>query len=129
MTLPSPLLPPQLVLETLRTLAALFPTDVESAALLRALVARKGFDPLMRRVAFVYWRPCLLDLRDELDNPRPRHALDAWLEQRSKARHVMMASMAGIAVAVVLGVLGLAVSIFQAWIAYQQWKHPPKGVK
>jgi len=36
----------------------------------------------------------------------------------------MMATLIGVMMAVTLGLLGLAVAIFQAWVAYQQWKHP-----
>lgn len=39
-------------------------------------------------------------------------------------RYVMMATLAGVMIAVVLGLLGLAVSVFQAWVGYQQWKYP-----
>ncbi|KAK3941437.1 hypothetical protein QBC46DRAFT_382688 [Diplogelasinospora grovesii] len=79
-----------------------------------------------RLTAYKYsiWASRLLDLCDEIENPRPRRPLGAWLERRSKSRHVMMATVVGVGAAVVLGVLSLAVSIFQAWIAYQQWKNP-----
>lgn len=65
-----------------------------------------------------------MDLYDELENPRPRGLIDIWLEQRSKARHVMLATLVGVIIAVILGMLGLVVGIFQAWVAYQAWKHP-----
>ncbi|KAH8890461.1 hypothetical protein GQ53DRAFT_650458 [Thozetella sp. PMI_491] len=130
-------LPTELVRETLDTLVMLFPPDRESTTLLRTLISKKGFDPLMRhististqnsarwdaRVNYSYWNSRLLDLRDEIENPKPRGLLVAWLEQRSKARHVMIATIAGVVAAVVLGILSLAVSIFQAWLTYQQWK-------
>lgn len=35
-----------------------------------------------------------------------------------------MATFIGVAFAVVLGILGLAVGMFQAWVGYQQWQHP-----
>lgn len=36
----------------------------------------------------------------------------------------MMATVAGVAFAVLLGMASLAVSSYQAWLAYQQWQHP-----
>lgn len=64
---------------------------------------------------FPIWGSRLLDLYDEVENPRPRGRMESWLERRSKSRHVMMATIAGVGAAVVLGVLGLGVAIFQAW--------------
>ena len=65
-----------------------------------------------------------MDLFDEVENPKARGFLETWLEQRSKARHVMMATIAGVIFAVILSILALAVGIFQAWVSYQAWKHP-----
>jgi len=39
---------------------------------------------------------------------------------------MLMATMIGVFIAVLVGILGLGVSTFQAWVAYQQWKHPVK---
>jgi hypothetical protein len=68
-----------------------------------------------------------MDLYDELENPRPRGMLGAWLEKRSKSRHVMLATWIGVAIAIILGLFGLAVGIFQAWVSYQAWKYPVNG--
>ncbi|KAI3544490.1 hypothetical protein CSPX01_05615 [Colletotrichum filicis] len=65
-----------------------------------------------------------MDLYDELENPRPRRPIYVWLERRSKARHVMLATLIGVIIAIILGIMGLVVGIFQAWISYQAWKHP-----
>jgi hypothetical protein len=78
-------------------------------------------------ISFQYWGSRLMDLYDEVENPKPRGLLETWLEQRSKARHVMMATLVGVAIAILLGMGGLAVAIFQAWVAYQAWKHPVPG--
>jgi hypothetical protein len=59
-----------------------------------------------------------------VENPAPRGLLEMWLHRRSGARYVMMATLVGVAIASVLGILGLAVGIFQAWVAYQQRQHP-----
>ena len=65
-----------------------------------------------------------MNLYDEIENPRPRGLIEKWIERRSGARYVMMATLIGVMIAVVMGFLGLVVAIFQAWITYQQWKYP-----
>jgi hypothetical protein len=65
-----------------------------------------------------------MNLYSEIENPKPRGFLGQCMERKSGARHVMMATLAGVMIAVILGLLGLGVSIFQAWVGYQQWKHP-----
>lgn len=105
--------------------------------MLRSLVSKQNLDPdclrfetLMTRsddendIKYQYWASRLMDLYDEIENPKPRGLLEQWMERKSGARYVMMATLAGVMIAVVLGLLGLAVSIFQAWVGYQQWKHP-----
>ncbi|KAK3316008.1 hypothetical protein B0H66DRAFT_478959 [Apodospora peruviana] len=136
-----------LALETLYTFRLLFPQDEKSQALLRNLVAKHDFDPdclrfgtapfelqstdeRQRAAQFPVWGSRLMDLYDEIENPKPRGMLDAWLERRSKSRHVMMATIVGVSVAIVLGILSLGVSCFQAWISWQEWKgqSPPGPV-
>ena len=39
----------------------------------------------------------------------------------------MMATLGGLLVAILLGLLGLGVGIFQSWVAYMAWKHPEPG--
>ncbi|KAI0597235.1 hypothetical protein F4775DRAFT_263620 [Biscogniauxia sp. FL1348] len=130
-------LPNALVLETLYTLKhVLFPIDPESQSVLRFLVAKEKFDPDICRVdvswqlpereslAYEHWGGRLLDLYDELENPAPRGFLETWMERRSGARHVMMATIFGVLIAILLGILGLAVSLAQLWITWQQWRHP-----
>ncbi|KAF4973927.1 hypothetical protein FZEAL_9113 [Fusarium zealandicum] len=66
----------------------------------------------------------IMELYEELETPTPRGFLEKWLERKSGARYVMMATLGGVAIAVFLGALALAVSIFQAWVGWQQWQHP-----
>ncbi len=75
-------------------------------------------------LTFRYWGHRLMDLYDEVDNPAPRGTLERWMQRKSGARFVMMATLVGVTIAIVLGLLGLAVAIFQAWVGYQQWKQP-----
>lgn len=70
-----------------------------------------------------------MDLYDELQNPKPRKGIRKWMEDRSGDRHLMMATLIGIVIAISIGLLSLGVACFQAWISWQQWKHPttPNG--
>ncbi len=76
------------------------------------------------KIPFVYLGGRLAELYEELQNPRPRGWLAGWLERRSGARYIMLATVAGIAFAIVLGMAGLGVSGYQAWLGYQQWQRP-----
>lgn len=129
-------LPRQLVLETLDSLQKiLFPPDPESQALLRALISKASFDPDCLRfesaqirseseneIQYQYFATRLADLYDEVRNPTPRGLLEKWLERRSGARNIMLVTL----IAIGLGIAALAISIFQAWVGYQQWKHPTR---
>ncbi|KAH8898847.1 hypothetical protein GQ53DRAFT_817076 [Thozetella sp. PMI_491] len=132
-------IPAQLATETLATLKdILFPDDPASQSTLRTLVAKKQFDPDIIRVidsplyraavgssiSYQYWGSRLLDLHEEIEHPTPRGSLWTWMERKSGSRYVMMATLLGVIIAIVLGVCGLAVSIFQAWVGWQQWQHP-----
>ncbi|KAI1212534.1 uncharacterized protein F4807DRAFT_340318 [Annulohypoxylon truncatum] len=140
-SIPMENIPRRLALETLDTLQkVLFPIDPESQSLLRSLVAKSEFDPDILRlesssysgpgeqqVGYEYWGSRLIDLYDELENPTPRSYFEKWLERRSGSRHMMMATLAGVIIAIILGIISLAVSIFQAWVGWQQWQHPVVG--
>lgn len=115
----------------------LFPFGSDSEQILSGLVAKQGFDPNCLRydsvayrredekdISYRYFGRRLLDLFEELEDPSPRGFLAKWFQRKSGSRHVMMATLVGIMIAVVLGIFGLAASIFQSWVAYQAWKHP-----
>ncbi|PKK48789.1 hypothetical protein CI102_5582, partial [Trichoderma harzianum] len=134
---PEALISRRLALETLYSLQLLFPLDPDSQALLRSLVSKESFDPDCLRfgsasyrridennIPFQYWGSRLMDLFDEIENPKPRGFVQTWLDQKSKARHIMLATLAGLFIAILLGFLGLIVAIVQTWISYQAWKHP-----
>jgi hypothetical protein len=38
-----------------------------------------------------------------------------------------MAAIAGVIIAIFLGIFSLAIGIFQAWVSYQQWKYSAYG--
>jgi hypothetical protein len=116
----------------------LFPlSDTKSRAFLLSLTASSCFDPDTLRfesisirngeekdIAYHYLGTHLADLYEELENPKPRGLLDKWLERKSRARHLMLATLVGVVIAVVLGMVSLAVGSYQAWLGYQAWKHP-----
>jgi hypothetical protein len=134
------ILPRRLVLEVFDTIhRVLFPSDHESQALLSSLVAKRGFDKdlLMFEswdhykhndpgLSYPYFGNRLVELYDELQNPKPRSRLESWFERKSGARYMLMATMIGVFIAVIIGILGLGISGFQAYVSYQQWKHPVK---
>lgn len=66
----------------------------------------------------------MAELYEEIENPSPDGLFEKWLERRSGARYVMLATLIGVLFAVLLGILSLVASIFQAYISYQAWKHP-----
>jgi hypothetical protein len=119
----------------------LFPLwDSGSVRLLQTLVDRSSFDPEIldcqdasfikddeEKIQFTYLAGRLAELYEELQNPRPRGRLANWLERRSGARYVMLATVVGVGFAILLGMAGLALSAYQAWVTYQAWKKPIGG--
>ncbi|KAI0428460.1 hypothetical protein F5Y09DRAFT_357749 [Xylaria sp. FL1042] len=101
-------LPKQLVLETLHTLNhVLFPIDSESQSILRSLVAKDAFGPELCRVN----APPQPHEELTLENPTPRGFVEAWMERKSCAQYVTMATLAGALFAILLGILSLGVSM------------------
>jgi hypothetical protein len=116
----------------------LFPlTDVKSRSLLSSLVSNASFDPDTLRfesapirntdekyLRYYYLGTRLADLHSALENPQPRGWIQKWIERKSGARYMMRATLGGVLIAILLGMASLAVSGYQAWVAYQQWNHP-----
>jgi hypothetical protein len=134
-------LPRQLVLEVLDSLQhVLFDlTDPKSKKLLRSLISARSFDPdalnfefsVIRNAgeekentAYVYLADRLSELFNEVQNPPPRSWLQRRAGRKSSARHMMMATLAGVFFALLLGFASLALSSYQTYIAYQAWQHP-----
>ncbi|KAI5459333.1 hypothetical protein BGZ63DRAFT_361417 [Mariannaea sp. PMI_226] len=130
--------PRQIALEALDSVQkVLFPFGSDSEQVLLNLVSEQSFDPDCLRydsaacrredeedISYKYFGGRLVDLYEELQDPSPRGILEKWLQRKSGARYVMMATLVGVIIAVLLGILGLAVGIFQAWVAYEAWKYP-----
>ena len=116
----------------------LFPlTDAKSRSILVSLTSTASFDPDALRfesssirtheekdISYFYFGSRLMDLYEELENPKPRGWIEKWLERKSGARYVMMATLLGVVIAILLGVAALALGGYQAWLGYQQWQHP-----
>ncbi|OPB47163.1 hypothetical protein A0O28_0072870 [Trichoderma guizhouense] len=131
-------IPRQIALEALDSMQKiLFPFDSDSEQILCDLVSKESFDPdclrydsaVYRRegeeaASYNYFGGRLVDLFKELEDPSPRGILEKWLQRKSGARYMMMATLIGVIIAIILGVLGLAVGVFQAWVSYEAWKHP-----
>ena len=132
-------IPRQLALECLDSVQKiLFPlSDAKSRSLLQSLTTRFSFDPDCLRfesasirnadekdIKYYYFGGRLADLYDELEHPRPRGWLQRRIERRSGARYIMMVTLAGVLFALVLGIVGIAINGYQAWVGYQQWQHP-----
>ncbi|KAH7121604.1 hypothetical protein EDB81DRAFT_891173 [Dactylonectria macrodidyma] len=131
-------IPSQLAIEALATIKeVLFPDDEIPQSMLRNLISKDKFDPDIVRIVdlphlcgtdertkYQYWGSRLLELYDELENPTPRGFLEEWLERKSGARYAMMVTLIGLFIVILLGTLSLGISIFQAWVGWQQWQHP-----
>ncbi|KAF2184553.1 hypothetical protein K469DRAFT_633278 [Zopfia rhizophila CBS 207.26] len=131
-------IPRPLALETLDTIQKiLFPEDTKSQTLLKTLILKNGFDEDCRQYqsasfrhvnegenSYMYFGAQLVELYEELRDPTPRGRLHTWFERKSAPRYMMMATMIGVFIAIIIGILGLGVASFQAWVSYQQWQHP-----
>jgi hypothetical protein len=116
----------------------LFPlTDAKSRSMLVSLTSTSSYDPDALRfestsirtpeekdIQYVYFGSRLMDLYEELENPKPHGWIEKWVERKSGARYVMMATLIGVVIAVLLGLAALALGGYQAWVSYQQWQHP-----
>ena len=132
-------LPRQLTLEILDSIQnVLFPlADPQSRILLRSLAKSCSFDPDIlnfefrsvrnpgeENISYAFLASRLSELYNEMQNPQPRGWVGKFVERRSGARYMMIATLVGVVFAVFLGMLSLGVSSYQTWIAYQAWQHP-----
>jgi hypothetical protein len=133
------ILPRSLILEVLDTIHhVLFPLEPGSQKMLKSFVSKEDWDKGMlfdmsiryrkdfdAETTYGYFGDRLRELHKEVQNPTPH----GWLErrlQRKNETYMLKATMYGVFIAVTLGFLGLGVAVFQAWVGYQQWKHPVK---
>jgi hypothetical protein len=131
-------MPRAIALEVLDTIHnILFPANRKSYALLHALISKHGFNEDMLQyesaqhgrdddpeTSYKYFGNRLAEIYDELQNPTPHGRLKMWLQRKSGTRYMLLVTMTGVIIAVTLGFLTLVVAVFQAWIAWQQWRHP-----
>ena len=129
----------QLAIEVLDSIQSiLFPIgSARSRAELRTLICKQDFDPDAehfehttvrkpeeQRIQYKILNGRLSELYEELQDPRPHGWFEEWMQRRSSGRYIMMATLIGVIVAILLGIIGLSISILQSWIEYQAWKHP-----
>ncbi|KAF9694934.1 hypothetical protein EKO04_007176 [Ascochyta lentis] len=135
-------LPQALVLEILDTMHVLFPPNQETYDLRSSLVRKEGFDTDLlfnesagfrqhdepMEITYAYFGNRLARLYDELKDPSPRNWFERLFEGGTKSaeRKMLMATTIGVLIAVTIGLFGLVIAGFQAWVGYQQWKHPVK---
>jgi hypothetical protein len=136
------ILPRALLLEVLHTIyKVMFPPGRESKRFARHLTRKCGFEKNFLRyrirwygrdddpdVDFSYFGGRLRELIDELNDPSPRNWFERLFEGGTKSaeRKMLMATTIGVFIAVTIGLFGLVIAGFQAWVGYQQWKHPVK---
>ncbi|KAK6534091.1 hypothetical protein TWF281_005429 [Arthrobotrys megalospora] len=131
-------IPRQLALEALDSIQKIiFPlSDPSAVALLQQLVVEKGFDedclrfeasairePHEINTRYLYFGARLADIYDELENPTPRGLISRWAKRKG-AGHANIATILAATLALVFGLVTLGLGGFQAWISWQQWKHP-----
>ncbi|KAK6516987.1 hypothetical protein TWF506_006866 [Arthrobotrys conoides] len=134
-------LPRQLALEALDSVQKIiFPlSDPSAVTLLQRLVVEKGFDedclrfeasairePHETNTRYLYFGARLADIYDELENPTPRGLISRWAKRKG-AGHANIATIVAVAIALIFGLVTLGLGGFQAWISWQQWKHPIEG--
>ncbi|KAF1933418.1 uncharacterized protein M421DRAFT_51862 [Didymella exigua CBS 183.55] len=135
-------LPRALVLEVLYTIyKVLFPPGRESEVFASYLTNKRGFEKNFLRykmrsfgryddpeIDYSYFGERLRELQNELKDPSPRNWFERLFEGGTKSaeRNMLMATTIGVFIAVTIGLFGLVLAGFQAWVGYQQWKHPVK---
>ncbi|KAK6538882.1 hypothetical protein TWF694_010440 [Orbilia ellipsospora] len=131
-------LPRQLAIEVLDSIQKIiFPlSDPSAVSILRSLVREQEFDqdclrfeasairePHEINVQYLYFGARLADIHDELEHPTPRGYLSRWAKRKGTG-HANIATIVGVILAVFFGVATLGLGGFQAWVGYQQWRHP-----
>ncbi|WKT45061.1 hypothetical protein QSH57_009914 [Fusarium oxysporum f. sp. vasinfectum] len=129
-------LPPQLLFETLHSLQdILFPlTDHRSEKILRALICRNGFDPecleydgynvFHKGIRYVYWGERIARLYELAKKRPPRNKLERWFDRRSTDGNAFSIALLALCISILVGIVSILISGFQAWIAWMAWKYP-----
>ncbi|EPS37795.1 hypothetical protein H072_8509 [Dactylellina haptotyla CBS 200.50] len=130
--------PRQLAIEVLDSIQKIiFPlSDPSAVSVLRSLITEQGFDsdclrfeasairePHEINTQYIYFGARLADIHDELEHPTPRGFLSRWAKRKSTG-HANIATIIGVILALFFGIATLGLSVFQAWVGYQQWQHP-----
>jgi hypothetical protein len=75
---------------------------------------------------YCYWGERMSKVYDAARNPEPTSRVHRWLERNAKDRNALYIGIIALVLNAVFGMLTLALSCFQAWIAYRAWKDPPQ---
>lgn len=134
------LLPREMLLEVLDTIRILFLSDSGSRKILMSLMSKNGWNQeiisditaINRKdsdglITYAYFGDRLEKLHGEIQSPAPHGRLEKRLHSRSDI-NMLKATVIGALIAVILTSLTLIVALFQAWVAWQQLKHPVKDV-
>jgi hypothetical protein len=128
----SGLLPSDLINETRRTLALLFPNTSSSCNLwLRNSQQRWNLDPNLKFLTvalrnineYSHWRDRLLLITDSIDKFKPETAFQWWFDRRDKVQwYTFWLVIAGITLTVFFGLVQSVTGIVQAWAAVKSLK-------
>lgn len=143
-----PFLPREVALEALSTIEILFPPYSSDGTrdLLKKLIREQKFDAdalrdetgLCQREGeqkqietggFPFWSARLLELNKEMESPKSRTWFAQWLAWKGRSYGDAVIALVGVFVALIFSLMALLVGIFQAVIAWNQWKYPvsPQG--
>ncbi|KAK4448738.1 hypothetical protein QBC34DRAFT_406654 [Podospora aff. communis PSN243] len=132
-------LSPGLLAETLHSLQSiLFRYDDErSMAILKRLVRKEGFDEsccvhegykifrdTAEDISYVYWGERLSVLHDLVLNKPPLGRFQRSMRWWTSETNSFLVAMLALAISIIVGILSLGLSAFQAWVAWQAWKYP-----
>ncbi|KAH8763240.1 hypothetical protein F5883DRAFT_463376 [Diaporthe sp. PMI_573] len=132
-------LPPQLLIETLHSLAILFgTTDRESDRILQDILTTNTsadedlgqFDgyiisnKLPDGFQYQYWGRRIADLHEHLMRNPPRSSFARWFERQSTEGNALFIALLALLISIIVGIVSIGLAVFQAWVAWMAWKHP-----
>ncbi|KAI0126786.1 hypothetical protein BJ170DRAFT_630005 [Xylariales sp. AK1849] len=130
-------LSPRLLAETLHSLQSILfcYDDDRSMTILQYLIKRKGFDETCsvhegykmfedstEDFPYIYWGERLAVLHDLVLNRPPRSGFQRWIKWQTSESNSFLIAMLALIISIVVGILSLGLSAFQAWISWQAWK-------
>ncbi|KAH6867873.1 hypothetical protein B0T10DRAFT_553878 [Thelonectria olida] len=131
-------LPPRLLAETLHSLQTILFhfDDHRSGKILERLISRDGFDEDCAQpegykifddsdgLEYVFWGERLATLHEFVLNRPPRNKFERWIKWQTSDSNAFAIALAALIISILVGVLTLGLSGFQAWVAWKAWKEP-----